>query len=285
MTNTLLPPTLSDELLMAYADGQLDAQADADAASIAAVESAIVADAEIAAKVEAFMMSAALLQPSQARDAHEPNDSLAEPSLTFDSSFTRPHLSPANESVTAALQHRPAANQSWFAMVATVTCMAVGVVAYFVGQSQGGAGEPAVMASSGLTLGTGSQDQALWQRALSNQPSGTQASLSGSRTVQLLASVRDGQGRLCREFSIQAGPVGAGAGEAGLAGIACADAPSGQPSGNQQWQLQFAVATPSNSSYTPASSTQLLDAYAAAIGAGKPLAAQEEAQALAALKK
>jgi hypothetical protein len=273
MTSTLLPPTLSDELLMAYADGQLDAQGDA--ASIAAVESAILADAGIAAKVEAFMMSAALLQPAQTNNKLDSHNNTAA-----DASFTRPQLSPVSESVTAAQQHRPAANQSWFAMVATVTCMAVGVVAYFVGQSQGGAGEPAVMASSGLTLGTGSQDQALWQRALSNQPSGTQASLSGSRTVQLLASVRDGQGRLCREFSIQAG-----AAEAGLAGIACAGTPSGQPSANQQWQLQFAAATPSNSGYTPASSTQLLDAYAAAIGAGKPLAAQEEAQALATLKK
>ena len=53
-----------------------------------------------------------------------------------------------------------------------------------------------------------------------------------------------------------------------------------------EWRVSFAVVAPGDAGgYAPASSAEALDAYLSAIEAGEPLSAEDEAEALAEVRR
>ncbi|MGC9419900.1 MAG: anti-sigma factor family protein, partial [Rhodovulum sp.] len=85
--------------------------------------------------------------------------------------------------------------------------------------------------------------------------------------VEVIASFRNVDGELCREFEHD------GPDRVTVVSVACRAV--------DRWQPRFAViAGAADSDYAPASSLATLDAYLAAIGAGAPMAADEEKKAL-----
>jgi hypothetical protein len=107
--------------------------------------------------------------------------------------------------------------------------------------------------------------------ALATVPSGEPATLEGTgRRFVGIASFRDAAGALCREFEVDApgGPT--------VISVACREA--------EGWQVRLAIVAPGDQAgYAPASSTETLDAYLAAIGAEAPLSQEAERDALAAI--
>jgi hypothetical protein len=92
---------------------------------------------------------------------------------------------------------------------------------------------------------------------------------AGDGEVEIIASFLTPEGEFCREFEFD------GAEARRLVSVACRHA--------EGWETRFAVQTPArdDATYAPAASLQTLDAYLAAIGAGPPLAPEEEAARLA----
>jgi anti-sigma factor RsiW len=277
---------LSDENLMAFADGQLN---DHDSQ---VVEQLLADNEQAAQKVQALMSGAAWARRSfgqaapvppalqaavqemvaKAQKAEVSRPAPVQPAPAQATPAQGP--SPAVGQVGQVGRASPAANTPWYALAATVACVAVGVLSYMAGVQQSGGAQVASVPAAAMVLTADAAQAQAWQRALSEQPSGQLRELAGSAPAQLkvLATLRDGQGRLCREFNLANT-------ERQVAGVACHGGPAAQP-----WQLQFAAVTPTEASgYTPASSAQVLDAYVTSIGAGEIMSAQEEQQALAAI--
>jgi hypothetical protein len=281
ISNIAANQSVDDVMLMAYADDQLTAD------QRALVERQLVADPSLQIALDAFKQSS-----SQAR-AHWRNPAPAVPEALqskieamvakaqanqASAAQVRPSL-PQAEPAPTQLQQRPAANSSWYAMVATVSCMAVGTLAYLAGAQQAGSSQQTSQQGGGaaLVLTADARQLNQWQQHMSGSPSGVLLPLAGGAQaapaqLKILATVRDAQGRLCREFSL-------GNNERNTLGVACH-----QPDSPQSWQLQFAAHMPLQANgYTPASSTQVMDAFITSIGAGAALGADEETKALASL--
>jgi hypothetical protein len=106
--------------------------------------------------------------------------------------------------------------------------------------------------------------------ALSQLASGDSRELPGAGRLTAIASFRDQAGSFCREVEHDAlsGDT--------LVAVACRD--------GGRWAVRLAVAAGPAEGFAPASSLETLDAWLAATGAGAPLAAADEAAALAGLE-
>ena len=93
--------------------------------------------------------------------------------------------------------------------------------------------------------------------------------------LELIASFRNGDGQLCREFEFDR------PGRQTIVSVACH--PGSSDAGS--WSTQLAVLAPPSegSGYAPASSLETLDAYLGAIHAGPPMSDDDEAVALSQL--
>lgn len=178
---------VDDDLLMAYADGELDG------AATARVEQALEADPSLAERLGVFVSTRSALKA-----AFDP-----PPAVSPQLAATVRAMATAAPQVVALSSHR-AARPVWQpAALAASLALAVGLGAgWFMGGTA-----PAPAPQMALAHGV--------EAVLASLPSGRSAALPDGHRVSVLASFEDSRGTLCREITQE------GAGGAMLA-VACA---------------------------------------------------------------
>lgn len=254
---------------MAHVDGALDA------GKAAEVEAAANADEAVAAKLEALRRTR-----EQSREALAPllNEPVPEALVASVQAFARRHPAdpdalqgeqieedlPAGVVVPFAREQRLAWSRAVGGMALAASLALVvglGAGAYIVGgwETAGNGGGIALLDQDGLT-------EALYEVA-----SGDTRELPDGEGFRAIATFAVEGGTLCREFEVDA------AGQATVVAVACHH--------EQSWRTRFMVGTAGNGEgYAPATSLEVVQSYLSGVGAGDPLAAPEEAEALAALR-
>lgn len=282
------PLPFSDETLMAFADGELDAD------TARAVQTAAQSNPEVAQRIALFRGTAQMLRNAQPNPAPAVPEALqafllaaiarAKTQRTQDASLseqptdaTRPAHIPSTNDHAANETARPAANQSYWALAATVASMVVGVMAFLAGRYSAPDATLAQAAPAGVVLTADASQLQEWRATLSQTPSGQERAFkgqAGDARMAVLASFRDSSGALCREFSWTT------AQQPSVAGVACQDK---SPTGETDWRLAYAAqAMHVPGGYTPASASTALDAYVRSIGGGPILSEAQELEALSA---
>lgn len=143
-------------------------------------------------------------------------------------------------------------------------------VALAVGGFGGWLGKPETGGTGGLAVAA--IEEAALIEALADAKSGESREIGSGVGFTAIASFRDGDGQLCREFEQDR------AGAVTVVAVACR--------AGQGWSVRFAVAAAASddTGYAPASSLETLDAWLSAIEAGAPMSEDEEAAALADLR-
>lgn len=247
--------TFSDETVMRYVDGELDEE------TSARLEAELATDADLNRRLEMFAETRLAAQEALRPALDEPVPEQLQASV--EAMVAKAKASPADQSVPAgtgkARLFSPA--NDWMRLAAAACIAAVlGIAAGLMFGDR----EPA----SGLQI-AGIEDGPL-AAALRSVPSGDEKTLD-SGTFKAIASFKDSQQALCREFEL------AMANNSRVSSVACVEA--------GEWKLRFAVNLPGNDQgYAPASSSEVLDAYLAGIDAGAPLSAAEEKAALDGLR-
>jgi hypothetical protein len=235
-----------DTVLMAYADGALEPD---EAERVAA---AAEADPDIAARIEMFRTTGALLG---ALGTARPLEPLSD-EMVRKIDGTLAAARGADNVVSLSTKRgawRPAALAAGVALVVG----AVGGILATLSLNRPGPAVPslALLGASGI------------EDALDRLPAGMREEAGGGE-VEIIASFLTDDGAFCREFEFH--PTG---GET-IVSVACQDGGS--------WAGRFAVATgiPDGAGYAPASALDSLDAFLGSIGAGQPLSAEAEARRL-----
>jgi hypothetical protein len=237
--------TFSDETLMAYADGELEA------ATRAAVEAAMAADPEVARRIAQHQALRARL-----RSAFDPL--LAEPPPERLLAAARgTAMQPLPGKVTAL--RRAGARWSWPQWGALAASLVLGVLlGPWLLRAPGGA---PLITRDGTLLAAGTLARALSEQLASNQPA--------SAAVQIGVSFRSRGGDYCRSFVLHE--------KSALAGLACRD--------HGAWRLEALAASesaPGAGGAYRAAAAALPPAVAGtldALIAGEPLDARAEAAA------
>ncbi len=255
----------SDEILMAFADGELDEE------TMRRVEAALETDDELMARVAMFMETRAAASEAlkPVLDEPVPDELVAKvramaadaPAAAGDNvvAFRRPADQPAS----------PNGSPSRFlmAMAASLLVVVGGAGGYLL--RGGGLADPGGVPGAMQVAGTvGPALSAILDKAAS----GDEVAVGeGQGTVRLVSAFELGSGQLCREYEL------AQPGEPGLVSVACRKAST--------WQTRLAVAKPEGGDgYAPASSLETVDAFLTSIGAGQPLDADAEKKALSGRK-
>lgn len=245
----------TDEVLMAYADGELDV------ATARGVEAAMAEDERLAERVALFADTRRSTKDALAPMLKEPVPARLEASVRDMLARSAAGTADADSNVVA---FRPSAKPSFaerllneLPLAASIAIIA-GAIGYYLGQ-------PGGAPSTNLTVA--SVDQPAIVQALGTVRSGETANLDGNGRFRAIASYRDNAGSLCREFEFDKNR------EAAVVAVAC--------NANGSWDVRFAVATSQSAEgYAPASSLEALDAFLQATGAGQPLPPDEEDAAL-----
>ncbi|MBV7409689.1 anti-sigma factor [Maritimibacter sp. DP1N21-5] len=243
-------PAFPDEILMAYADGELDET------TARAVEEALRGDDYLAERMAIFTSTGKLLKQAAAEREHEP---------VPDALMSRVRATMESARVDAAPDVVPfpaAPKQRWepVALAASIA-LAVGLGAgWLINGQDTGALEVALLDTPGLA------------QVLAELRSGETRQLAAGE-ARIIASFTDADGTFCREFELD--------GTTGRTVVAVACRADGD------WQTRLAVATANGDAqgYAPASSIDSLEAYLSAIGASAPLSREAEAEALDALTR
>lgn len=246
---------MTDEMLMAYADGQLSA------AEAAEVERAIAADESLAEKVAIFADSRSAVRRAYAVPPQVPTALAARVQAMAEADAAqRRDNSTASNVVDLAARRRQV--PFWQLPVAASIALVIGAGSAWL-LRPGGVG------SDGLQV-AGLNDPAIIS-ALGTVLAGERIPVGGGAEFAAIATFRDGDGLLCREFEHDR------TGGATVVAVACrVDA---------NWDVRFAITSAASDAggYAPASSLETLDAYLSATGAGAPLSAEGEAAALRAM--
>ncbi|MEE2809561.1 MAG: hypothetical protein VX412_02130 [Pseudomonadota bacterium] len=245
---------IPDEVLMAYADGELPAD------EAATLEARLSEDADLAARVQVFSASAAALQGLKHADTPATMPAGLEQALrarvASASAVDAPAMVAADPvpagNVVAFPQRRV---PLWTGALAATVALAVGL----------GAG---LLAGKG-TGPSGGADPVF--AALDSLPSGEVTTLADGTELRMVASFNSSDGALCREYE----QIGQNA--TGQLTVACRD--------QGAWVPQLVVALGGAEGYAPASAPELLDLYYMQSEAGSVLPPEEERAALAALTR
>lgn len=238
--------TFSEEVLMAYADDELDAR------TRAAVDAAMASDPEIARRIARHKALRSRFQSSFARVLDEPvPESLLE--------VVRSAPTPSRRSNVVALR-TPVRHWTWPQWTAIAASLIIGVIAGRVAMLRTGGPGPIVMRGGGM-LASGTLADALSNRLAADR--------TNTGPVRIGVSFRSKSQEYCRTFTLRR--------PAALAGLACR-APEG-------WQVAVLVraGSPGGGSgvYRQAASS-MPPALVAAVNdqiAGEPLDARAEAAA------
>lgn len=250
-----------DAVLMAFADGELDA------AAAAAVAAAAAADPSVAARVAMFRQTRTLAQA--ALPAEPVPDALAARIRALAAGAAPADPDPASgtpaSGTVVPLRPRAAAPPpaAWRpAALAASLALAVGLGAGWLAGRQGNTGGPAGADVAAI-------DAAL-SRALDTLPAGGTAPGAGGATVRVIASFAGGDGAFCREAEVE------GAAQVRVV-VACR--------AGDGWALRLATVSPAaGGGFLPAGSAEAVEAWIAATGAGPVLSPEDEAAALARLR-
>lgn len=272
MTQSQPHKDFSDEELMAFADGELDEQ------TTARIEAAMEHDDALIARVALFMETRVAAQGALRPMLDEP---VPEALMTAVQGMVARHeqekqqktvevaepvsADAERENVIVPFRAKPlkplfAAN--WPAVAAAVLLAAVtGFSGYFMGQSGLQNTQPE---GAGLASLTASAVQLQLYKAASGE---TVNLTEQNASMQVIASFRDGENHLCREFRLN------NAGQSGYVAVSCLE--------QEDWKLRFALASQQDTqNYIPASAQETVDIYLQSIQAGAPLSAEEERAAL-----
>ncbi|MFN5998655.1 MAG: zf-HC2 domain-containing protein [Paracoccaceae bacterium] len=247
---------IDDERLMAYADGALSPD------EAAEVEQAIAADEALAAKAAAFADSRTMVK--RALGAAPPvSDKLAATIRAMAEADAAKRQAPTGSAQVIDLASRRRTVPFWQLPIAASVALAVGVFGGWIGK-------PPADEIGGIAVAV--VDETALVEALAAVKSGERTEIGNGVAFTAIASFRDGDGQLCREFEQDR------AGGDTVVAVACR--------AEEAWSVRFAVAAPASddTGYAPASSLDTLDAWLSAIEAGAPLSDAEEADALADLR-
>lgn len=239
---------ITDEMLMAYADGALSDD------QIADVDVAIARDPALMKRVDMFrgtMTHLAALGRAQSGDL---------PDFIEDRIRALAAQSEPTTIVDLAERRRQRQVPLWQVPLAASLFLAIGIAGTLIAQRS--------VPTDGADLRVAGLDQPALRTALGELPSGTRAPLPNGGEVLVIASFNDGEGTFCREVEFDP-PTGRT-----IVSVACHE--------GADWDVRFAVAAAAvdATGYAPASSLESLDAYLSASGAGAPMTTQEERAAL-----
>lgn len=248
-----------DEVLMAYADGELDA------ATAARVEAAAAEDPAVAARIEAFARTRTLVKDAAAivADAAAPVPaSLVEAVRAKVSAASRAEAEAevvAFPDARSQARSRARSPSVWaLPLAASIALVIGGAGGFFAGrEGTGVANGPGVVAA----LGGGA-----WSDALDRLPAGAETGIDVG-TLSVIGTFRTDAGELCREYRLAVDA------DEAFGGVACR--------GADAWQPRIVVRTADpNAAFAPASGDRAIEAYVDTIGGGTFLTPEEEAQAL-----
>lgn len=247
---------ISDETLMAFADGELDE------AQMAQIEQALSTDDQLVTRLSVFLESRTAafdaLQPLLQTPVPEALRSNIDKLIAGHSET--PSANQPSKIVSLAEKRRPFYARFDLAAAACISLIAGGVVGFALSGSD--------RSSEGSDiLATAISDDGL-VKAMESVRSGAETRIANGSRIRIIASFQDDLGLLCREFEVD------GTDGATSVSVACAN--------DGKWQVKFLVSAPSTSDnqYAPASSLEALDAYLSAIGATQPMNQADEAKAL-----
>jgi anti-sigma factor RsiW len=265
--------TFSDDVLMAYADGELDLRTRAE------VEDAMAADPQIARRVAAHQALRNTLRSDFDKVLHEPvPDRLVAAARATSGAASQSHVGPSQNHAASSQSHAvPTQNRvvvplrprrartlalpdwAWPHWGAIAASFVLGALVWHFGTDWYSSGP--LTEREGQLLAAGALDKALSNQLASEQP--TQA------PVQVGVSFRSKGGNYCRTFQLREGTH--------LAGLACRE--------QDKWRLETLAQGESSpgarSDYRPAGSAlppSIVQAVDQAID-GDPLDAAAEAQA------
>jgi anti-sigma factor RsiW len=244
---------ITDEMLMAYADGQLTTE------EAAKVDRAMTEDPALAEKVALMADARRAVQAAYRNAPPVPEALAARVQGLVIADAERRSMPDASNVVDLAARRRMV--PIWQLPIAAALALAVGAGSVWLASQPGG--EAAGVQVAVLT------DPAV-EAALATLPSGEAVDLGNGARLLPIATFRDESDQLCREFEHdQSGRT--------VVAVACRT--------DQAWDVRFAIASAAADAggYAPASSLETLDAYMTATGAGAPLSAADEAAALQSL--
>jgi len=259
----MMSKKFSDEMLMRFADGELDAE------EMAVVEKAMESDDDLVERVAMFIETKAAAQAAFGAMLEEPVPPALKATIEgmvaakkADAARGRDQQSTVVMMGVRPAAARPQARQWTMPMAASIAAAVVGALAgYWAGS--GDDKRPTGLSVAGVV------DSRLAE-ALGTTPAGQAALLGPDSNFRAIATFRNAESEVCREFEIERADISK------VISVAC--------HAGDGWQVSFAVAGPADADgYAPASSTEALDAYLLAIEAGEPLTSEEEGAALSGL--
>jgi hypothetical protein len=244
---------VSDEVLMAYADGDLDP------VQAARVERAVAADERLAARVAMFRATAQAARAAFAPDLQRPVPAALRQAVDVAAA----RRTSAASAVRAASDAR-AANDSRWALAAAVAAFAAGVVATLSTTSWLRTEESMALSRGVVVAATEAEHIALLD-VLSTLPSGSGRDIARGVSVQVLASFVTQSGDLCRELLVQRA-------EGRVSAVACRV--------RDRWTIPLALRRPHDAAFAPAAGDGPVDTFLRSVGATAPLSAGAERTAL-----
>lgn len=238
--------TFDDETLMAFADGELDAERSRE------LETALESDDALVDRLAVFIDSRRLVADALGPLIDEPVPAALLASV--ESLVEDANRDIASMGTVTPFRPKPERPQlaRWLApMAAGLVAVASGLAGYGLGRSDSPSGPE--------TIG-------LIETALASAASGQDMRLDETGTVlRIIATFEDGQGELCREYELR---------ESGKHTIAVACRL------DDGWTPRLALSNAAPEGYIPAASQETIDAFLASIQASQPLSADAEQSVL-----
>jgi hypothetical protein len=240
---------LTDEILMAFADGELDETV------AAAVARVMAQDPAVARKIVEFQQSRHLTRSFFASNfsPEVPSELRAAVSAQIEAYEAATKAGGRPEPIETKIVRPSRTYPMTMALAASLAAVAV-AAGFFIGrQSQPEAGHFAQL------------EDPLVRQELSRIGSGHEVELPFGR-LRVISTYRLANESLCREFRLHSVDSATNA-------VACRAG---------DWKVTFAVSAPArDAGYMPSSGGDLLDAYLGNLGAGSPLEGEAEIKALA----